>query len=600
MKVVPVVFRLITRFLLITLCVFSVSGVAYSQSTHSNKAIRIGTYDSNNQLIGTGSGFLVIDENLVVTNKHVVEGGVSFGVFVPTDSGDGIRVVNAEIRRLFDIDLAILKTSESLPFERLILSSAQPDQATPVTAIGFPEGADLLNNGGIDAIRSTVNLGVVSRVLNQNIQHDAPINPGNSGGPLVDNCGYALGVNTALARGSQGIFIAISSKVVINRLNEAGFFPPTTSSFCNGGFADVFRGPNFLRYLFLILLITLGSIYYLRQKRLKPSFANDTRFQNRIQQKQFQLTKYISNILTTSKKPKSDNDWDSGTVFFEDIKSEGKSKSEFDRKSDSKTSLWNNDEIVAKNTSLKFFHNGNLLYSSSLEDFPSGGVGIGRDRAKNEIVIDEASVSRRHAIINVIGSKNDSSALVSISDLNSSNGTRVGKVDVSSAYDFSEDTTVQIGEEYLDINFVQGASGKKISTIKSASDSITDIHRKHGDDLTRDRRFSNTEIYQNRSWRLSGIDEDGEILSHDLFGDPSKDVEISIGRENCDFIILNSSVSKRHACIIIEAGLPPSIMDLDSTNGTSVDDVIVSGEPYSLYNSKNIKLGSLTLELSVL
>lgn len=84
----------------------------------------------------------------------------------------------------------------------------------------------------VAAFETTVTGGSVSRVLIGSwtdgladveiVQHSAVLNPGNSGGPLVDRCGHVVGVNTAIARGASGIYLASSAGTIRRFLDHSG------------------------------------------------------------------------------------------------------------------------------------------------------------------------------------------------------------------------------------------------------------------------------------------------------------------------------------------------------------------------------------------
>ena len=157
----------------------------------------------------TGSGFFVADD-LVVTNRHVVEGAPSLLI-----AGRHAGLVPATLVRVGDegtlTDFALLR----LPSQSggHALSVAPPGRPlTPVVASGFPGlhlGTDpifaRLREGDAGASRDLVPVlqsGVVNHLQRYEAEavtlvlHSAEIAPGNSGGPLVDYCGRVVGVNT--------------------------------------------------------------------------------------------------------------------------------------------------------------------------------------------------------------------------------------------------------------------------------------------------------------------------------------------------------------------------------------------------------------------
>ena len=156
---------------------------------------------------GSGSGFILTPEGLVLTNSHVVARRSE--LLAETSEGDQL-----EARVLGDdpaTDLALVQVhSRDLPAIRLG-DSRRLRVGQLVVAIGSPLG-----------FQSTVSAGIVSavgrsmrsqdgRLIESVVQHTAPINPGNSGGPLVDSAGDVIGVNTAVIAFAQGIGFAVPS-----------------------------------------------------------------------------------------------------------------------------------------------------------------------------------------------------------------------------------------------------------------------------------------------------------------------------------------------------------------------------------------------------
>lgn len=185
--------------------------------------VRVVAYSSDG--VGTGTGFVVNREGIIVTNHHVVAAGDSFEVF-PSGSTNGLpaELIRVEARH----DLAILRAS-ALNRAPVSVSTAKINKAEKVWAVGFPGLADRL---GI-ASDATWTDGAVSRVLDGSwqgasggsfdiIQHTAEINPGNSGGPLFDACGRVVGVNT---EGSgAGRIVRDDSGAIIDIMAGTGVF----------------------------------------------------------------------------------------------------------------------------------------------------------------------------------------------------------------------------------------------------------------------------------------------------------------------------------------------------------------------------------------
>jgi serine protease Do len=155
---------------------------------------------------GTGSGFIIDAEGLVLTNNHVVDNARDITVTLK----DG-RELSAHVQgRDPKTDLAVLKVEapEPLPVATLGDSDAL-SVGDWVIAIGNPFGLDNSVTAGIVSAKGRA---IGAGPYDEFIQTDAPINPGNSGGPLLDEQGSVVGINTAIfsqSGGSIGIGFAV-------------------------------------------------------------------------------------------------------------------------------------------------------------------------------------------------------------------------------------------------------------------------------------------------------------------------------------------------------------------------------------------------------
>ena len=151
------------------------------------------------QVAGTGTGFIISADGYIVTNNHVVDGSDTLSVILE----DGTEVPATLIGTDPLTDLAVLKIDGTMPGVATLGDSEAMRPGDGVFAIGSPLG-DYTN---------TVTEGIVSgigrrltgsnSVVDNMIQHDAAINPGNSGGPLFNFAGDVIGINTAVIRTSS-------------------------------------------------------------------------------------------------------------------------------------------------------------------------------------------------------------------------------------------------------------------------------------------------------------------------------------------------------------------------------------------------------------
>ncbi|MEM7005495.1 MAG: Do family serine endopeptidase [Pseudomonadota bacterium] len=157
-----------------------------------------------------GSGFVISDDGLIVTNNHVIESADEIEVVF----SDGRSLSAALIGRDSDTDLAVLKveSDEPLPFVRFA-DSDSAEVGDWVMAIGNPFGfGGSVSAGIISALERDIRSGRYDNF----IQTDAAINRGNSGGPLFTLGGEVVGVNTAIISptgGSVGIGFSIPANL---------------------------------------------------------------------------------------------------------------------------------------------------------------------------------------------------------------------------------------------------------------------------------------------------------------------------------------------------------------------------------------------------
>jgi len=162
---------------------------------------------------GTGSGFVVKPDGLILTNNHVVSGTQQLTVTLVGDKKQyKARVLGTDPRN--DLALVRIQADHALPFLKLGDSDGL-QVGQKVLAIGNPFGfGGTLTTGIVSSLGRTLQP-QEGRRLEDMIQTDAAINPGNSGGPLLDSHGSVIGINTAIL-GQQGN-IGIGFALPINR-----------------------------------------------------------------------------------------------------------------------------------------------------------------------------------------------------------------------------------------------------------------------------------------------------------------------------------------------------------------------------------------------
>ena len=197
----------------------SVVGVLTNQQTWNRS-----TGEVEDEPMGQGSGVVIAENGYILTNYHVIEGGMSYQILMPSGEKVDAWVVGSDS----STDLAVLKVDDGInelvpvsvgATENLVVGST-------VVAIGNPGGEVLANTvtqGVVSALeRTSVTASNTTRRISY-IQHDAAINSGNSGGGLFNYKGELVGINTLKYAGSayssvgfEGLGLAIPVDTAYN------------------------------------------------------------------------------------------------------------------------------------------------------------------------------------------------------------------------------------------------------------------------------------------------------------------------------------------------------------------------------------------------
>ena len=169
---------------------------------------------------GSGSGFVVDDDGLILTNQHVVAGAGSLSVEFANGETRSATVVGTDRTN----DLALLRVSDmpaGIPAATLG-DSDQVEVGETAIAIGSPFGLEqTVTQGIISAVDR--NWSPDGRLMRGLLQTDAPINPGNSGGPLLNAEGEVIGINTLIespVSGNVGVGFAVPINIARQQLTQ--------------------------------------------------------------------------------------------------------------------------------------------------------------------------------------------------------------------------------------------------------------------------------------------------------------------------------------------------------------------------------------------
>src|SRR6266704_7041022 len=173
-----------------------------------------------------GTGVVIVDKGIILTNLHVVAGGDRLGVVFADGTESEATVLGVQPEN----DLAVIQ-AKTLPDDLVPATLRGTGDLAPgddVVAVGFPFGIGPTATAGVvsglrrihrskDGTRDIVNL----------IQFDAAANPGSSGGPLVTADGEVVGIVTAILNPTeQHVFIGIGFAVPIeNAASAIGISP---------------------------------------------------------------------------------------------------------------------------------------------------------------------------------------------------------------------------------------------------------------------------------------------------------------------------------------------------------------------------------------
>jgi serine protease Do len=166
-----------------------------------------------------GSGFIIDEEGLILTNNHVVEDADEIKVILKDHKEFDAKVIGRDAKT----DLALIKIKSWKGLHLIKLGNSDELRVGDwVVAIGNPFGLDHTVTAGIVSAKGRV---IGAGPYDNFIQTDASINPGNSGGPLINLKGEVVGINTAIFAGGQGIGFAIpinTAKDLMTQLKEKG------------------------------------------------------------------------------------------------------------------------------------------------------------------------------------------------------------------------------------------------------------------------------------------------------------------------------------------------------------------------------------------
>lgn len=366
---------------------------------------------------GHGTGFVISRDGLVVTNNHVIAidparlpAGAKLRFVVPDGGWKRLRRVSV-VAAFPDLDLAVLKV-EGLNRPPVVLSllafEQSPKKGEKVFAVGFPGAAD---SSAVSALHSTLTSGLVGKIFlgrrggartdRPIIQHEASISPGNSGGPLFNNCNQVVGVNTFVAASKFEVKREKGGRVVARGAAVSGvYYSPHVSAlvtilkgksikFESSGAACLVskpgQDPKIFIYIGIAVLLALASLLLALRKPRERVVKVVESYTQMLRRKGGAGTRVGAGGAPPGRAAVAPG----GTVVWELSGTDGSGKA-----------------VRIKLTDMQLSAAGE-------------GLVVGRQQTTSELLLDDASVSRRHA--RLCGSRSE----LTIEDLGSANGTTV-------------------------------------------------------------------------------------------------------------------------------------------------------------------------------
>ncbi|HTP61407.1 MAG TPA: trypsin-like peptidase domain-containing protein [Burkholderiales bacterium] len=175
---------------------------------------------------GIGTGVVILDKGVILTNIHVVAGAKRIGITF----SDGMEADATVIGTRPEDDLAVLQAS-AIPDDLQAATLQSTSGLAPgdfVTAVGFPFGiGPSVSSGVVSGLKREYRSPEGKRLLTNLIQFDAAVNPGNSGGPLLNASGEVVGIVTGILNPTeQRVFIGVGFAVPIENAAAAVGVPP--------------------------------------------------------------------------------------------------------------------------------------------------------------------------------------------------------------------------------------------------------------------------------------------------------------------------------------------------------------------------------------
>ena len=207
------------------------SAVAKAYEVIRPSVVRVTGYGKNKDgtedvEYGVGTGVVIVDKGIILTNLHVVQGAQSIKVVFSDGLASSASIVGLQPEN----DLAVLQ-AHTIPDDMIAATMRSTADLAPgdhVLAVGYPFGIGPSASAGvISGLKRSFRSPEGKQQIPNLIQFDAAANPGNSGGPLVTMEGEVIGIVTAIFNpNQQRSFVGIAFAVPIeNAAAAVGMHP---------------------------------------------------------------------------------------------------------------------------------------------------------------------------------------------------------------------------------------------------------------------------------------------------------------------------------------------------------------------------------------
>jgi len=179
--------------------------------------VEILTFDQQNDLLKSGTGFFISPDGILLTNYHVISGGS--GIIAKTPTG-AVYILKS-----------VVSYSEAHDVAELQFLTTDAPYLTLGHSSGAVEGQRVLVIGNPEGLEGTVSDGIISAFRDNRsmIQITAPISLGSSGSPVLDESGQVLGIAQLIFKEGQNLNFAISSESIRDAIAKSAVVTPNPS-----------------------------------------------------------------------------------------------------------------------------------------------------------------------------------------------------------------------------------------------------------------------------------------------------------------------------------------------------------------------------------